>query len=103
MAAGRGTYIDGLLSLAGGSNVFGNDPAYPETTLEGICNAKPGVVLLPSEPFPFQEKHKAELRDAGISSSIELVDGDDYCWHGSRTIRGLERVSGLRGSLKRSE
>ncbi len=94
MAAGRGTYIDGLASLAGAVNVFDRERGdYPATTPAELADLRPDVVFLPSEPFPFEEKHAAELRGAGVIAEMRLVDGDDWCWHGVRTLRGLEAAS----------
>jgi hypothetical protein len=36
--------------------------------------------LLPSEPFPFKEEHRAEC--ANLPS--RLVDGEAFSWYGSR-------------------
>ena len=39
-------------------------------------------VLLSSEPFPFKEKHAAELVAAGVSADrVRFVDGECCSWH----------------------
>ena len=40
-------------------------------------------VLLPSEPFPFKEEHKAECGDL----PSRLVDGEVFSWYGSRMLQ----------------
>lgn len=85
------TFIAGLLSLAGGQNVFGSrEERYPTITAGELHHADPLRVLLPSEPFPFQAHHAAEL--AGQSGlpleRFVLADGELLSWHGSRTPRG---------------
>ncbi len=52
-AAGSGTFLDELLTIAGGSNVAGNEGAgYPGVDREKIIALKPEVVLhlLPERP-----------------------------------------------------
>ena len=87
------TFIAGLLSLPGGQNVFGaRDTRYPSITADELHNADPLLVLLPNEPFPFQDKHADEL--ASLSrlprERFRLVDGELLSWHGSRTPRGID-------------
>ena len=90
MAAGRETYVNDLLALGGGLNVV-QEPRYPEVSLEALREAE--VVLLPDEPFPFSEKHIPEI--APFVAEIELVSGDDACWHGVRTLRGIALARSL--------
>jgi len=37
---------------------------------------------LPSEPFPFSERHVQRLNDRNVAS--KLVDGEAFSWYGSR-------------------
>ncbi|MEM7184464.1 MAG: helical backbone metal receptor, partial [Spirochaetota bacterium] len=57
MLAGRGTYIDALLSAVGGRNLalIFSEERYPKMS-EGF-SSKADVVFLSSEPFHYQEKH----------------------------------------------
>ena len=93
MAAGGDTFVDALLSLAGGRNVFGDAAErYPAVTVEELVAAAPDVVLLATEPFPFEDKHITELGElTGWSADrFAVVDGQDLSWHGSRTPRGID-------------
>ena len=47
------------------------------------CDHGVEEVLLPSEPFPFKEDHKAECQ--GLDA--RLVDGEAFSWYGSRMLR----------------
>jgi iron complex transport system substrate-binding protein len=90
MAVAPGTYVDGLLSLAGGENVVTADAGrYP--TLEADMLARADQVLLSSEPFPFEERHLVELSaETGLAATrFQLVDGELLSWHGARTLEGL--------------
>lgn len=85
MAAGQGTYVSDLLGRAGGVNVV-ERPDYPVVDPAALA---PDVVLLPDEPFPFAEKHLPELAALVPGARLERISGDDACWHGVRTLRGL--------------
>jgi ABC-type Fe3+-hydroxamate transport system substrate-binding protein len=90
MAAAPGSYIDGLLTLAGGDNVVpASDARYP--TIDAAALAGADRLLLSSEPFPFSERHRAELSAAaGVARDrVRLVDGELLSWHGARTLDGL--------------
>jgi ABC-type Fe3+-hydroxamate transport system substrate-binding protein len=90
MAVAPGTYIDGLLQLAGGVNVI-SDPAtrYPEVDQALLAQAE--LILLSSEPFPFAAKHRAEMIEQTQlpEQRFRLVDGQLLSWHGARTLQGL--------------
>lgn len=84
MAVGNATFIHEMLGFAGFQNVFGHKSRYPETTLIELAETQPKVILLSSEPYPFAEKHCAELQRACPNSQIILVDGEMFSWYGSR-------------------
>ncbi|MEM1026082.1 MAG: helical backbone metal receptor [Myxococcota bacterium] len=90
MVAGRETYVDALLRLGGGRNV---------ETRSGYVEIEPSddelMVLLSDEPFPFKAQHQREVQALMPSADVRLVGGDDLCWHGIRTIRGLDQVAAL--------
>lgn len=98
MTVNDDTYVADLIGRAGGMNVFGAAPdRYPTITLDTLAERAPDVVFLPDEPFPFQAKHAAEIP----TGQVELVSGDDCCWHGVRSIRGVELMRDLRAKLAR--
>lgn len=92
------TFIAGLLGLAGGLNVFAGQPdRYPTVTAKELHDADPLRVILPNEPFPFQEKHVDELAaQTGLPRSrFVLADGELLSWHGSRTPKGIDYAEEL--------
>jgi ABC-type Fe3+-hydroxamate transport system substrate-binding protein len=98
MSVNRETFAHALLSQAGGVNVFGERAArYPQVTLEELAAARPDLVLLGSEPFPFHERHADELaRATGLArAAIRLADGEYLSWHGSRTPDGIDYAAEL--------
>ena len=93
MTVNGDTFVDAMLTLAGGRNVFGGrDERYPTIGIEELRDAAPDAVLLSSEPFPFGTKHIEELaRLTGFEPGrFALVDGELLSWHGSRTPRGID-------------
>ncbi|MGQ0649718.1 MAG: helical backbone metal receptor [Gemmatimonadaceae bacterium] len=93
MTVNADTFIAELLGMPGGINVFAdNAERYPTVTLSAVAAATPAVILLPSEPFPFAEKHIVELSEQLRCSAgrFMLVDGELLSWHGSRTPRGID-------------
>ncbi len=100
MAAGSGTFIHEMLGWAGFKNAFGHKPRYPETSLYELAETKPQVILLSSEPYPFAEKHIAELAAACQKSRIVLVDGELFSWYGSRLLKAPEYFQNLHKLLK---
>ena len=91
MAAGHDTFINDMLQRLGFENVFQNtDSRYPEISSEALCKAKPELILLSSEPYPFKEKHIEELRLLCPRSRIMLVDGELFSWYGSRLLHTVD-------------
>jgi len=85
IVAGKGTFIDAMLQKCGLINAFDAE-RYPEVTSIQLIHAKPDLVLLSSEPYPFKEKHIAEFRTLLPNAIIKLVDGEMFSWYGSRLL-----------------
>ncbi len=102
MVAGADTFISSLLGEAGPDNAFADRPErYPEVTDAELAAARPEVILLSSEPYPFAEKHRAEVATAAGTgaSRVRLVDGELLCWAGWRTLEGLAYAASLARDL----
>jgi len=117
------TYCHDLLRILGGENVFADrqrryplaadlgpeppedpgerDTRYPRLALDEIRQAQPEVILLPDEPFKFDETHPSLLQDwlAGTPAvqqgRVHLVEGSLITWHGTRLARALRELSPL--------
>lgn len=95
MAAGSDTFIDAVLQRMGLINVFGQTPRYPEFEVEALVAAQPDVVFLSSEPYPFKERHIAELQMSLPDADFMLVDGEAFSWYGAHMLpaaRYLQRL-----------
>ena len=87
MVAGKGTFINHLLAMNNYENVFDHQDRYPEVSEEELMRLdEVDTVLLSSEPFPFSEKHKLEMKNIYPKTQIILVDGECFSWYGSRLV-----------------
>jgi len=106
MAVRDDTFVSALLDEAGGANVFAGAAArYPEITAEALGAARPDLVLLSSEPFPFTAAHADELAVAtGLPRDrFVLADGELLSWHGARTADGVEYADTLLEAVRCQE
>lgn len=63
MTVGHDTFIHALMEYAGYENVFGSSTwRYPIITSEDLQMAQPDLLMLSSEPFPFQSSHKEDFQ-----------------------------------------
>lgn len=96
MTVGGDTFINAMLEAAGFENLFQNEKRYPETNLQALKSLDPEVLLLSSEPFPFREKHIAEILEELPDVSVKIVDGELFSWYGSRLIYAADYFRKLR-------
>ncbi len=120
MTINRETYVDSVLSISGGENIFKmrdrrypleadlglaepekpgeRDTRYPRVTVEEVKDLSPQVVLLPSEPFPFGEADREQVitalegTPAVQAGKVFLLDGRLLTWHGTHLAHALTEV-----------
>jgi len=85
MTVGSDTFIHHVLSEIGFENIFKNQTRYPEITAEDLAEAD--AIMLSSEPFPFKEKHIAELKAIYPDKKIIIVDGEAFSWYGTHIAK----------------
>ena len=91
MSISGACYGASMLAHLGISTVLAEHPdRYPEVTLDAAAAASPDLVIAPSEPYPFAERHRAELEQV---APVVLVDGQDLFWWGVRTPAALGRLA----------
>lgn len=95
MVAGNNTFIHSMLERVGWINAC-DGSRYPELTDEQIRNSGADVVVLSSEPYPFKEKHIAELQNLLPHAKIMLVDGEMFSWYGSRLLLTPKYLNGIK-------
>ncbi|MCD6732400.1 MAG: helical backbone metal receptor [Burkholderiaceae bacterium] len=108
MSVGSETFIASMLAHAGLRSVIdAAQPRYPVLTLAQIAGSGARAVLLSSEPYRFEERHCAPLREAlarqsgGAAPHCATIDGEMASWYGSRVIDGLDYLVGYRERLGR--
>jgi ABC-type Fe3+-hydroxamate transport system substrate-binding protein len=101
MTVGADTYVHDMLAVCGGRNVFGDrSERYPTVTLDEVAARRPGVILLPDEPFRFRRVHAKDFEryadmPAVRDGRIRLVDGKPFSWHGPRIAEALRTIPSL--------
>jgi ABC-type Fe3+-hydroxamate transport system substrate-binding protein len=105
IASGSGTYMESLLVDCGFRNVLADSDgkwtkiALTESRSSDVLALpeRPEVILLPSEPYHFDELDRDSLVELGFRRErIMLVDGVLLSWWLSRTVPALEEFRTLR-------
>ena len=84
MSIGNDTYIHDVMDKLGFDNAFANERRYPETSIAIIKSLQPDIILLSSEPYPFNISDMNELNEHFPTTDIQLVNGEFFSWYGSR-------------------
>ncbi len=88
MAAGKQTFVDSMLALAGFENAVQAE-RYPVIGERELVELSPEYLLLSSEPFPFGEKHRHDFQELLPKAKILLVDGEMFSWYGTRLLYAM--------------
>lgn len=102
MSVGRDAFIHDMMLRCKLENVMVHETRYPTINLEQIKQLAPEIILLSSEPYPFKEKHMAELQAYLPQTSILLVDGEMFSWYGSRLQHSPAYFCGLWDTINSS-
>jgi ABC-type Fe3+-hydroxamate transport system substrate-binding protein len=90
MVAGGENYINEMLLLNNFENIYGTKGRYPEIELRKMrLEGDPDLVLLSSEPYPFNEEDAFEIGRCAHHAKIIFVDGEMFSWYGSRILRAI--------------
>jgi len=96
MSLNADTYGASMLATLGVATLFAErDDRYPEIDLDDAAAAHPDLVIAPSEPYPFRERHRDELQRV---APVVFVDGQDLFWWGVRSAEAQRR---LRETIRR--
>jgi ABC-type Fe3+-hydroxamate transport system substrate-binding protein len=95
MLAGKHTFIQSMLEIAGFSNILKSDESrYPEVAVEELRKLNSDFIFLSSEPFPFKQKHLSEIENQTQIKTV-LVDGEMFSWYGSRMLKFSDYIRRL--------
>lgn len=105
IGAGKGTFIDELIVLAGGVNVLEDmGLPYPRLGIENVLAMSPHVIFwVTSMGEPAQAGPLKKIREIAGDDRVEIVpvDPDVYTRPGPRLFEGLQELSGVIGRVKR--
>lgn len=105
MVAASGSFIDAVLHITGHRNVFQPpfpdriqasidagkaSEQYPSIELEELESLNPERILLSSEPYSFEERHRQEMVERFPEAEVKLVDGEMFSWYGSRLEKATD-------------
>lgn len=98
MTFNSATYGASLLASIGiGVSHAGVSARYPEVSVDDLTRARHelgvSVVLLPTEPYAFVERHIPEIVDATGIEDVRIIDGQDLFWWGVRTAGARRRLA----------
>ena len=94
MTISADTYGSTVLASIGVGNVYADHAdRYPTIDLVDAARRQPDLVILPSEPYSFRERHIAEISTALPFAPVVLVDGQDLFWWGIRTEAAQRRLA----------
>lgn len=96
LTVGGDVFINNMLQYAGFTNIFAHLNRYPEIPISQLQTINPRLLLLSSEPYPFQQKHIDELQKQLTHTKIILVDGELFSWYGSRLLKSPDYFAELR-------
>jgi ABC-type hemin transport system substrate-binding protein len=90
MSIGADTFGSRLLEAIGINNVCNEmESNYPELDLPTVAELRPDLIIVPSEPYEFDDAHLEEFTD--IAPAVR-VDGRDLFWWGARTPEAIKRL-----------
>lgn len=96
MTIGGDTYISDVMERIGFNNLFKDQDRYPELDENDLKSAD--VILLSSEPYPFQQSHADEImKNTHVPTTI--VDGEYFSWYGSRMIEAFQKLSQVKREI----
>jgi len=95
MTIGGDTFINNMLTYCGFLNLYADLKRYPVVEINDLIEKDCKLLLLSTEPYPFQQKHIMELQKQLPGTTILLADGEMFSWYGSRLLKAPAYFSQL--------
>ncbi|MPW38333.1 ABC transporter substrate-binding protein [Thermococcus sp. 101 C5] len=97
MTAGNGTFINDLITLAGGENIFGDTQGWPQVSVEEVLARNPEVIILPPHAgMNAEDLCNTQLvnTDAVKTGRVYTLSSDDIVSRPTpRIVEGLEEIA----------
>ncbi|MEO7119711.1 MAG: helical backbone metal receptor [Ginsengibacter sp.] len=103
MTVGGDTFINDMMCRCGLENIYADRMRYPEINLEELITEKCELIILSSEPYPFNEKHIKEIQSTVPGVKVVLADGEMFSWYGSRLLKVADYFEIFRENILLSE
>ena len=93
--------LEADLGLAPAEAVDGADTRYPRVSLDELRGEAIDLILLPDEPYRFDEDQRTLLQDLLVDTlavhngRVLLVDGSLITWHGTRLAKALRELPAI--------
>ena len=100
MAVGESTFINSMLQLCGLNNCMSKGSRYMQLSEGELLSARPDIILLSSEPFPFRQQHFDYFRSLLPQTQIYFVDGEMFSWYGSRMLLAVDYFQRLLNQMQ---
>jgi iron complex transport system substrate-binding protein len=102
MTINRDTFLHDLIRVAGGNNIFGNEPiSYPRISLEEVIERQPEVIIITSMDIggTFEKARSDWLKwrsmPAARDGRVHLIDSDIANRPSPRIVEALEKMAGF--------
>ena len=101
MTIGRGSYLDELVSRAGGRNIFADvvAPSAP-VSLEAITARHPDAILTSSVTPAFVTRSEWQVVDAVRRRRLIVLDGSEFSRPSPRAPAAIRRLAAAFDSLR---
>ncbi|SMO32021.1 helical backbone metal receptor [Fodinibius sediminis] len=99
MSVGADTYIHDVMKHWKLRNVFNHQNRYPQFKLDELSRYNPDLILLSSEPYPFEEKHLPRVEQACPGARVLLTEGEWFSWYGSHMKHAFGRLNVWRKAI----
>lgn len=99
MVVGGHNFIHEMFPYLNLENAFAQLERYPTIEWSDPIWKDIDLILLSSEPYPFQEKHAEEVQRLVPHAKIILVDGEMFSWYGSRLLQTPAYFESLLASI----
>jgi ABC-type Fe3+-hydroxamate transport system substrate-binding protein len=84
MVVGSSTFTGDIAARLGLENVYGDHPGrYPRVDLGDLAARRPGIIVLPDEPYPFSAADGPEMFP---HQRVALVEGRSLTWYGPSLV-----------------
>lgn len=111
MTIARDTYVHDMIELCGGANLYADPPEvegegaiqgrsdrrYPIVDLDRVIEDGPDLILLPDEPYRFDEWDARRLGKtdcpAAREGRVHLIDGTLVSWYGPRIAEAIQALA----------